>query len=380
VAVASSGLGLIARGIETWAADLAEALRGRGVEASLFQGGGVPVAPYARVLACLPRKDERNTRWAAKVPRGLDWRLALQRGYPLEQTTFAWSLAKVLRRERFDILHVQDPVVAMWMERLRRIGWIRTKTILAHGTEESAEFLRRFEFVQELAPTHLEQSRHAGISRPTWTAIGNFVDTERFRPGKSPELRRELGIRDDAFVVLTLAAIKRGHKRIDWLIEATARLRAEHPEIPLVLVIAGGRENETDTLIAEGNARLGDAVRFLVRYPRERIPDLLRAADVFVLASLFEMMPIALLEAGASGLPCVTHDEATLRWIAGEAGIPIPMDDSGTFGETLYRLWCNPADRQRLAQAGRSHTVETFGAPIVIEQILRYYATVMAVP
>lgn len=374
--MASSGLGHIARGIETWAGDLAEALHTRGTAVSLFQGGGEPVASYARLLDCLPRESAANAKWAARVPSGVDWRLGLQRGYPLEQITFAWSLAKVLRREPFDILHVQDPLVALQMERLRKLGWLKTRTILAHGTEEPPQFLKQFEFLQHLAPTHLEECRRAGAWKPTWTAIGNFVDTARFHPGKSPRLRRELGINDDAFVVLTLAAIKRHHKRIDWLVEAIASLRAEHPEIPLVLIIAGGREHDTDELISEGEARLGQAVRFLVQYPRERVPELLRAADVFVLASLREMMPISLLEAGATGLPSITHDEATMRWIAAEGGMSIDMENPEAFRGALRRLYTDPTERKRLADAARSHTVGTFDTVAVVEQIAAYYSTV----
>ncbi len=57
----------------------------------------------------------------------------------------------------FDILHVQDPMLAYWCNRARKKGQVRTKEILAHGTEEGSAFLQRFEYVQHLAPWHLDQ-------------------------------------------------------------------------------------------------------------------------------------------------------------------------------------------------------------------------------
>lgn len=377
IAVASSGLGHIARGIETWAGDLAAALATRGHAVHLYQGGGTPPA-YGEVLPTLPRESAANARFAGRLPTGLAWRLGLTAGYPLEQSTFAWSLFRALRRRPADILHVQDPVVALRLDQLRRRGLMTTRTILAHGTEEPGEFLARFRYLQHLSPTQLERWRDAGIWQPTWTAIGNFVDTQRFHPGRAEALRAALDIPPNAAVILTLAAIKRTHKRIDWLLAAMTALRARHPELPFVLVVAGGREGDTDELIREGTALLGASVRFLVRHPRAEIPDLCRAADLFLLASLFEMMPIALLEAAASGLPCVTHDEPTLRWMTGAGGVPTQMDNIDAVIAAVQPLLADPTRRAQLAAAARLHAVAQFSEDAIVQRYVDYYHTVMA--
>lgn len=377
IAVASSGLGHIARGIETWADDLGAALARRGHDVRLYQGGGSP-PPYGEVLDNLPRESAGNARWASRLPVALSWRLGLDAGYPLEQSTFAWSLARALRRRPADILHVQDPLLALRMEQLRRAGALATRTILAHGTEETPAFLSRFRYLQHLSPTQLERCRAAGAWQPTWTAIGNFVDVDRFHPGDAAAVRAELQIPADARIVLTLAAIKRTHKRVDWLVETMAALRARHPDVPFVLVVAGGREPDTDAIVAEGTALLGEHVRFLVRHPRTRIPDLCRAADVFVLASLFEMMPIALLEAAASGLPCIVHDEPTLRWMTGAGGVPTAMDDREAVITAVRQLLTDPVRRATLATAARAHAVADFSEASIVQRYLAYYDTVMA--
>lgn len=376
IAVASSGLGHVARGIESWASDLAAALHRRGEAVTLYQGCG-EAPPYGRVLRCLPREHPDNARVAARLPVALGWRLGLTTGYPLEQTTFAASLLAAIRRDPVDIVHVQDPLVALWLDRARRLGLTSARTILGHGTEEPDSFLRKLRWVQHLAPTHLEAARQRGCHRPEWTAIGNFVNTEVFRPGDGSAMRRELGIAPDAIVVLTLAAIKRHHKRVDVLTDIMADVVGRAADRPVHWIIAGGHEADTPELVAAMQARLGPAVTPLVRFPRARIAELCRAADIFLLGSLFEMMPIALLEAAASGLPCVTHDEATLRWMTGAGGIATDLGSRETAVDTVLRLVADDDDRRGRGRLAREHTEANFGEGPITDALISYYRSVV---
>src|SRR5262249_37062321 len=143
--------------------------------------------------------------------------------------------------------------------------------------------------------------------------------------GSSNTLRAELAIPAEARVVLSVAAIKRDHKRLDYLLDEFDGLRKLHPDLPIYLVVAGGWETQTDELVREGNERLRDRVRFLIRFPRARIAELYRLASVFVLCSLKEMMPIALLEATACGLPCLVNRHPVMEWMIGGGGSAIDM-------------------------------------------------------
>ncbi len=376
IAIASSGLGHVNRGIEAWAEDLSAALDARGEQVVLYKGGGVAVRSYERVVPCLTREAPRTKRLLRHFPARFSWRFGLGSGYGVEQTSFAWNLIRALRRERADILHVQDPRVALLAQRARRLGVIRTRTILAHGTEEPAAFLKRIEFLQHLAPWHLENLKAEGVWKPAWTAIPNFIDTERFHPGRAGPLRAELGIPANALVVLTAAAIKRGHKRIDYLLHEFARLRSEAPDLPVWLVVAGGWETDTDDLIAEGTRLLGERVRFLVRFPRARMPELYRVADAFVLCSLFEMMPIALIEAAAAGLPCVVNRHPILEWMTGSGGVALDMAAPGELARTLGERLANRVGLEELGRAARAHCLANFSQDAVLDRILSYYQCV----
>lgn len=177
IAIASSGLGHVARGIETWALDTAVALAevkretldvrckngGSSMDVTLFAAAPLPHLTShisrltIRVLPCLKR-GAPLTQFLARILPGFTWRWGLKSAYDIEQRSFWRHLWPVLRDEGFDILHVQDPLLADLCRRYRKAGKLKTKEILAHGTEEPVEFLEKFEYVQHLAPWHLEQT------------------------------------------------------------------------------------------------------------------------------------------------------------------------------------------------------------------------------
>jgi glycosyltransferase involved in cell wall biosynthesis len=373
VAVACSGLGHISRGIETWAADLTSALRRYGQPVVLFQGAGAPEAGWRETLPCARRFDPGTERWVRRLSRVGGWRFGFGSGYQAEQTTFSWRLWPRIRRE-FDLLHVQDPWIGLLLERLRRAGLSRPRVILAHGTEEPPRALARFGVLQHLAPCYLDEWEAHRPAEQAVFAVPNFVDTERFRPGDRKAARAEWGLPQDGLVVLCVAAIKRHHKRIDYLLREVAEFRKRSAE-PVTLVVAGGREAETDEVMAEGRALLGDSVRFLEGVPRERVPSLYQVADVFALASRHEMLPIAVLEALSSGLPVACSDTPVLRWMVGPAGEPANVAEPGGLLVQLERL-SSPRERERRSREARKHAEETFSEEVVIRQVLEMYRRV----
>jgi len=311
------------------------------------------------------------------IPRRFFWRVGLGSPIDTEQTTFALSLLAQLRREAIDLVHVQDALVALIVQRARRLGLVRTLTILGHGTNEPNSFLKNIAYLHHLAPHHLEEARKAGVWRPTWTAIPNFIDTDVFRPGRADALRAELGIPRDGLVLLTSAAIKRDHKRVDYLLDEFGQLLKTNPGLPAWLVVAGGLEPDTEELIEQGRKTLGDRVRFLVRYPRDRMPELYRLADVFALCSLREMMPIALIEATASGLPCLVHRHPVCQWIVGPGGESIDMSVSGSLAAALKTLLDDANRRRTCGEQARQHCRESFSQDQVVDQIVDYYQFVL---
>lgn len=394
IAIASSGLGHVARGIETWASDTAAALAMRGADVTLFSAGPVQLSSGVhdrlslKQVSCFQRNSSAAKRLASIMPP-FTWRWALNSDVGWEQFSFWLGLWPQLRKGGYHILHVQDPMLAYWCRFFRRAGLLKTREILGHGTEEPVWFLARFPFVQQLAPWHLEQAltelRGQGQQELAlhWTAIPNFVDTERFHPqsGRSNSLRRELGIPDEALVVGSVAAIKKTHKRIDYLIKETAawlQVREEAGQPPAHVIVAGAKHAQSGELFAAAEALMPGRIHLLTDLPRERMPQLYRSLDVFVLCSLFEMMPIAILEALASGLPVVTHQHPVLAWMNGapQGGACLDMARTGVLAKFLCHL--TPQWIQQTGTNARVHAEANFAQAPVIKQYLAYYRRVLA--
>jgi glycosyltransferase involved in cell wall biosynthesis len=377
IGVAASGLGHVTRGIEAWAAYLGHALAARGEAVTLFRAAGQPTHPYERLVPCWTRSDARTLRLLRWLPRRVFWRLGLGSAYEIEQTTFALRLLPELRRGGVEVLHVKDPQVALLIQRAHALGLCPTRVILSHGTEEPLDFIRKIKYLHHLAPAHMDEARQAGVERPTWRMIPNFIDTDLFQPGDASGLRAQLGIPPTAAVVLCAAAIKSSHKRIDYLLTEFARLVQTDPDLPAWLVVAGGRGPDTDELLERGRRLLGDRVRFLVNHPSERMPELYRLADLFVLCSLKEMLGTALLEACASQVPCLVHRHPVMEWVIGPGGEALDMTQEGALASALGRLLREPARRQELGAQARTYCVETFSSERVVSQYLDYYHFVL---
>ncbi len=373
IAVACSGLGHVQRGVEAWAADLARALRRRGVPVTLF--GAAATDASVVPLPCL----KRGGRAAGAIGRFFrplgGWRYGLGSAYEVEETTFSVSLWRRVRRQ-FDILHVQDPLIATLLNRLHGAGLSRPRVILANGTGESVEALAHLPVIQELTPAAAARwpARAGG---PAIFTVPNFIDPAVFTPGDRAAARRRLGLAAACFVVLCCAAIKRYHKRIDYLIREFADFAASY-DGEAVLVVAGAREPGTEAIIAEGRERLGARVRFLTDLPRAQMPDLYRAADLFVLTSLWETFGIVLLEAMATGLPVLCHDAPSFRYVAGPAGHYADLAQPGALARALTALAATER-RAALARAARAHVVANFAEAVVLDQILAMYRSVAGI-
>jgi 1,2-diacylglycerol 3-alpha-glucosyltransferase len=374
IAIASSGLGHVRRGIESWAEDTGQALNRAGFDVTLFQGAGKPTEGWRRVLPCLRRFENPNKRLLAFTRRLGGWRYGFGSGYEIEQSTFCLGLWRAVR-SGYDILHVQDPTIALIMDSLNRTGLSDPRVILAHGTEENETALTKYSYLQHLAPGYLREYEPVRPARQKCFAVPNFIDTEKFHPGNQAAARDAFRLPQDALIILSVAALKKHHKRCDYVIREFAEFRKQF-NVPTLLVLAGAKEAETPQVIELGKSLLGDSVLFFEALDRQKLVSLYQAADIFALGSLHEMMPIAVLEALASGLPISCNNTETLNWMAGPGG---ELEDVAQAGG-LMRQWNRLAGaecRGAFSAKARAYARATFSESVVIEQIAEMYKSVM---
>lgn len=369
VAVACSGLGHVRRGNETWAQSVAEGLHAARTEVVLFGGApGVAAAcPYVHVPN-LPRGSALLRGW---MPWG--------RRYLLEQRTFALTLERRLRRERFDLVHVADPDLALRLRRSLGVGGPRV--IYKDGLLLGVPWCRKFERVQVLAPYYREQAEAEGVDTGGWFVIPHLVDTRRFAPAPDRAVVRAelLGgkVPDGRFVALAVGDFSpEGSKRLDWVVREVARLPGD-AGVELV-VVGQSTPREEREFRERARALLGDRVHVAGSVPAERMPLWYRAADVFVHAALREPFGIVFLEAMSSGLPVLAHRFPVTEWIVGGAGAVVDMEAPGEAAGVLGSWLAAPALRRALGERARERACSTFSSERIIPLYQAAYAEAVA--
>ena len=176
---------------------------------------------------------------------------------PSEQTSFSLALWRAIR-STCDILHVQDPDVASWMDRLNRLGFSRPRVILGHGTEEPDAYLHKFSYLQHLTPGYRDDLRTPSpreAARASVFPTSSTSSASALPPISPPKQSLE---QPSAFHPLrsssSASPLSSGTtERCDYLIQEFAQLRTQLAP-NAILVIAGGREAETPELIALGKS------------------------------------------------------------------------------------------------------------------------------
>jgi colanic acid/amylovoran biosynthesis glycosyltransferase len=149
-------------------------------------------------------------------------------------------------------------------------------------------------------------------------------------------------------------------KGLPTLLRALADLRARRPGARLAVVGDG-----PDRARLEAMARdlgLADAVEFLGYRSQAQVRDHLRDADVFVMSSFAEGVPVVLMEAMATGIPVVATRVAGVGELVEEAvsGYTVPPGDPAALADRIEALLADGALRARFGAAGRARVVDQF--------------------
>ncbi|HSJ75998.1 MAG TPA: glycosyltransferase [Gemmatimonadales bacterium] len=206
------------------------------------------------------------------------------------------------------------------------------------------------------------------VPRELLTCVPNGVDTERFRqvaPGTREALRSSIGIQD-RFVWLAVGRFEIA-KDYPNMLHAFAQVCQSDSNAVLLLVGHGSLQEETESLAH--SLGLGDRIRFLG--VRSDVPEVMAAADGYVMSSAWEGMPIALLEAAAAGLPIVATRVGGNHEVVrdGESGFLVPPRDHDALGRAMLRLMEQTPERLRdMGERGREHVRVHYGLARVVER------------
>ena len=197
---------------------------------------------------------------------------------------------------------------------------------------------------------------------------GAGVDIDEFKPA----------IRTHEGVVVMLVARLLWDKGVGEFVEAARSLRTNNPHARFVLVGSPDSQNpanipqdQLDTWRAQGDVELWGY--------QENMPEIWARADIACLPSYREGLPKSLIEALATGLPCVTTDVPGCREVVapGVNGLLVPARELGPLVCALQSLIDNPALREEMGRNGRKRAVAEFSSDRVIKETLSVYEAML---
>lgn len=288
------------------------------------------------------------------------------------------GLIRLFRRERFDVLHTHTPIAALIGRFAAKITGIPTVIYTAHGFYFHDDmprwkyffyvlieklgglftdllFTQSSEDAQTAARYNLVNSKHI-------YAIGNGVDLQYYSPvvwNTNQEVRTMLAIPMDAFVVGFVGRLV-PEKGIFDLLQAAENVFRESSRVWFVLV---GERLKSDRVKGLGGTLAGlirqGHKRVCLLGPRDDIPRILSAVDLFCLPSHREGMPRSVIEAMAMGKPVVASNIRGCREevVHGETGILISPRAPHELSDAILHLSENPEQCRLMGEKGRARTL-----------------------
>lgn len=352
---------LVAGGAETYALTVASGLdasKFRSVMCGVDQGGALEVEVRRRGVPY----------YIMNRRAGLDWRLM-------------GRMLRLLRSEKVDVIHTHHLNQLLYSVVAARLLGIR----IVH-TEHSVEMYKSRKlrwmlrllsiFCHRVTAIGADGERtlrdKVGIPAGKLEIVRAAVDLGRFNVPR-PAAREALGLcpADRVAVIVARLFPEKNHR---LLLAAFAEAVERVPDAKLLIVGDGIEQKAIEEVIAKLN--LGQRVEMLG--VRRDIPQILAGADVFVLSSDREGLPISVLEAMAAGLPVIATRVGDLPLVVkdGRTGVLVPRRGAAELGEAMARLLGDAELGARMGRAGREVVREGYSLDRMVRRHSELYGVV----
>lgn len=318
---------------------------------------------------------------------------------PIERKIKPWSnfktvlrLVSLMKKEKYDLVHVHTPVAAVLGRIAAKLAGIKTVIYTAHGYyfHEGMHFIQysffywlEKIFARQFTEWLLLQSKEdydLSISRAFKSTsniihIGNGVDiTTKFNPDRInlkriEELKQQLFIRKEDVVITFIGRFVK-EKGIFDLIDSFQLLREKHNHVKLLMI--GGisnSERDLESNIALEKRLLENPSIINVGY-RKDIPELLAISDIFVLPSYREGLPRSIIEAMAMGKPVIASNIRGCREEVqhGVNGFLFEKGNHIELYEKLNDLVENEGKRKLFGKNSRELAIKEFNENVILKK------------
>lgn len=292
-----------------------------------------------------------------------------------------FKLKRLLIYERTDIVHTHGWTADVWSRLAARMA--KVPVIISHSHTNQPGIKRSLIFWNKIMAGFTDHFITVGeanrkvltelikIPPEKITIIRNVVDYERFNiKTDTAAKKRELGLEPDSKIISIIGRLHqaKGH---EYFLEAAGIVTGRIPAVEFL--IAGAGELEKDLRRKSRELGIEDKTHFLGG--RKDIPEILAVTDVYVSSSLFEGLPLTLLEAMAAGKAIAATDiEGCRELIAnGQSGFLTPPEDVRSQADIIIKLLENSDLRRQLGENARSIVQRGYTLKEMLKQIDALY-------
>ncbi len=294
-------------------------------------------------------------------------------------------LVTLLRSHSVDFVHSHEFTMAVYGSVAARVVKV-PHLITMHGGLTVTKALRRRialrwamrqsgRTVAVSNATRQEFARDLGVPDTSFSVVHNGV---LLKPGNAERVRGELRCRPGDLVILAVGNLER-NKNHRMILEALAQLEDDGLEVPWKVVIAGGRGGEEHQHLLEYTRARAWEERVHILTGRNDIADLQALAEIFVMPSLWEGLPLAVLEAMLAGKAIIASDTGGIPEAItnGRDGILVPPGDRHALAAALRALLTDPVRRQELAKAALARGREEFTVDVMTDRYVTHYSSIL---
>lgn len=296
------------------------------------------------------------------------------------------SVLKALRIDDVDIIHAQSFSAGVPVLALRRLTG-KPAVITVHGTylgmwgslvpSWQAELLevierlvlfRNYDRIITVDKHFRNLASKLGYPTDRITYIPNGVELERFSPGVNRG-------RSANFLFVGRLVAQKG---LEYLVRASALLKKKGLDFSVDIVGDGPLNDDIRKLVHELGVE--DCVRFLGYVSDDALPRIYSEADIFVLPSVWEGLPLTILEAWASELPVIATNVGGIGDVSvhAENALVVPSGDVEAFAEAMEQLISDTSLRKKLGKNGRELVESGYTWKRVAERTMEVYEQLLS--
>lgn len=323
------------------------------------------------VVCCLNWKGI----WAKELEEKGIKVIALEKKMGLDLRAF-FKLIKFMKQERFDIVNTQ-----LWeSDTMGRAAAILAGIPVIISTAQNVDVWKKWRHraidrvlsfwtdkiisVSEAAREYYH--KEVGIPSSKITVIPNAIDTSKFEnTGKIDHLYDELGVKKENFVLTCVGRLTEQKGQV-YLLDSVALLKDRYPNIRVLLIGEGENENSLRKLCAD--LHINTMVHFLGF--RNDIAQILKLSDALVLPSIYEGLPLCVLEAMSAAKPAIVTDAGGNREVVEDkkTGFIVPPRDTVALAEAIKNLITLPDKGKAIGEKGREIIRNNFSIKTIADR------------